>query len=301
MHPSELKTKLCGVHAYAVTPFTADFELDLDGLRWNIEHIASSGIHVIVTCGGTGEIFSLEPDEYAHVVRTVVESARGQVPVVAGVGFGTRLASRMAREAEAAGADGLLVMPPYFVKPSDDGVVAYIRNIASQVKIGLTLYSGSTLVYNPDLVERLAEIPNVVGFKGEDGDVRLFERIRNRVGDRVTWICGMGEPEAHLYFAVGAEAVTSGIANFAPHWSLAVYQAAVPGDYAGVRSLIRTRVGPISNLRAKRPGYYTPVVKAALDMLGLAGGPPRPPLLPILDQDRQELRQILFDMELHPA
>ncbi len=298
MNPPELKTKLRGIHAYAVTPFKSDYVLDLEGLRQNIEFVAASGVHVIVVAGGTGEIFSLEPDEYQQVVRVAVQGAAGRVPVVAGVGFNSRLAPRMAREAESAGADGLLVMPPYFVKPGDDGVIAYVREIAEQVKLGLSLYSGSTLVYHPELVARLTEIPSVVGFKSEDGDVKLFERIRNRVGDRLTWICGMAEGEAHLYFSVGAEAVTSGIANFAPRWSLAVYEAAVVSDFATVRELIRTRVGPITNLRAKRPGYYTPVVKAAMDMLGLAGGFPRPPLLPILEHDRNELHGILKEMEL---
>ncbi len=298
LRPDELKPRLKGIHAYAVTPFRPDLELDLEGLARNIDTLAESGVQVIVTCGGTGEIYSLTPEEYPLVVRTVVEATRGRVVVVAGVGYGTKLACRLAQAAQDAGAEGVLMLPPYFVRPSEEGLCAHYRAVASAVDIGAIAYSRAGDIAGPELIACLAEVPNIVGFKDEYGDVGLFERIRNRVGDRLTWICGMSEPNAHLYFVVGAEAITSGIANIAPRLSLAVYEAAAAGDYGTVRALVRSKLGPLSHLREKGPGYAVPVIKAAMNMLGLSGGLPRPPLLPIRDEDRQELHRVLHDMEL---
>jgi 5-dehydro-4-deoxyglucarate dehydratase len=301
MQPAELKTRLKGIHAYAVTPFRPDFEVDLPGLAGNIEALAGSGVHVIVACGGTGEFYSLELEEYRDVVATVTQVVGGRVPVVAGVGYGTRIASNLARVAESAGADGILMLPPYFVRASDDGLVAHYQAVAGSVAIGAIVYSTTWAIASAELVARLAEIPNIVGFKDENGDVRLFERIRDRVGDRLAWICGMSEHNAHLYFVVGAEAITSGVANIAPRLSLEIYAAAAAKDYEAVRNLIRTKLGPISHLRESRPGYHVPVIKAAMDLLGLAGGRSRPPLLPVREEDRAILLGILRDMGLLPA
>ncbi len=293
MKPDQLKDNLCGVLAFAPTPFTSDDRLDGDGLARQVDFLIRSGAHVVVVCGGVGEFFSLELDEYRDCIRIAVEAAQQRVPVVAGIGHSTRVACQLAQYAESVGANGVLVHPFYFVSPSDEGIVQHYRALAAAMSLGLMIYHTKEAVYSPALVERLAEIDAVVALKDEVGDLKTFGEMRERLGARLAWINGMAELLIEPYLAAGAQAMTTGIVNFAPQLSLSVWNAACAGERDELHRLLAQQIRPLAKLREKRKGYAIAVVKEAMNMLGLSGGCVRAPLMPMSDEDRAELRKIL--------
>jgi len=301
MHPRELQHRLRGVLAFTPTPFAPDGALDGDGLARHVDFLCRSGAHAVVVCGGVGEFFSLDMDEYRVAIRTAAEAARGRVPVLAGIGHGTRVACRLAAYAESVGIDGLMIHPPYFIEPPEEGTVHHYRALAQATGLGLMVYSTKGAVATPTLMRRLAEIDSVVAMKDEHGDLKLFAEIVAGLGNRIAWVNGMAEPLAAPYFAAGAQAFTSGLVNFAPRITLAVWDAGAAGRWAELQDLVNRQVRPLAALRERRNGYAITVVKEAMNMLGLPGGAVRSPLVPLAREDREELRTVLRALDLLPA
>src|SRR5580692_5450609 len=124
MQPNELRKKLHGVISFPCTPFTKDLSLDLDGLRKNLRALLKHPISAIVAPAGTGEIHGLSPAEHLAVVKTTIDEVQGKVPVLTGTGFNPPLAAELAKQAAAAGVDGILAFPPYYPSQDDEGIVA---------------------------------------------------------------------------------------------------------------------------------------------------------------------------------
>ena len=152
MEPSELRSRLSGVIAFPITPFKRDLALDPEGLQHNLGKLVQHPIAAIVAAGGTGEMYSLTPEEHLQVINTTVAAAAGQVPVIAGVGFGQRLAVQLAQEAERAGADGILAFPPYYPHADDDGLLEYYRAIGEATRLGMFIYSRDWATFSPAMV-----------------------------------------------------------------------------------------------------------------------------------------------------
>lgn len=298
MSPGELKSRLQGVIGFSITPFQGNHDLDLRGLELLVDRIAASGVNAICCAGGVGEFYALDLTEYRDVVATAVRAAAGRVPVIAGVGHATRLACEWARISRDAGADGLMINPPYFVEPSEEGLIAHYSAIANAGGLGMIAFSTGQFVYSAALMERLANVPELVGLKDEIGNLNTFSECRCRLGDRFAWINGLAELLVTPYFAAGARCFTSGLVNFAPQIPAAVYRHAQANEYERVDCLVATQVRPIAQLRAKRKGYSTAVIKEATALLGLPAGPCRLPLLPLTAEDRLELRAILSTVGL---
>src|SRR5687768_1642508 len=129
MEPAQLRSKFSGVIAFPVTPFQKDLSLDLAGLRGNLTRLIEHAVCAVVAAGGTGEMYSLTPAEHLQVIKTTVEIVGGKAPVIAGVGFNQPMAVEMARAAEAAGADGILALPPYYPQADPEGMFEYYRAI----------------------------------------------------------------------------------------------------------------------------------------------------------------------------
>src|SRR5438552_17633478 len=177
MAPAELRQRLQGVISFPVTPFKAELSLDLDGLRANLRSLLKHPICAVVAPAGTGELHSLSPAEHKAVVQATVEEVKGRVPVLAGTGFNPPIAAELAREAAVAGADGILAFPPYYPSPDDDGLIAYYHGIADATPLGMLIYSRDWFNPAPALVERLAQIPNLIGWKDGQGDIRRYQMI----------------------------------------------------------------------------------------------------------------------------
>src|SRR6266480_305591 len=131
MEPRQLRLKLGGVIAFPVTPFKRDLSLDLDGLRKNLAALGGHSLCVVIAAGGTGELYSLTPNEHQQVVRATVEQIGGKIPVLAAVGFNPAVAAELAKASAATGANGILAFPPYYPSPDDEGVLEYYKAIAA--------------------------------------------------------------------------------------------------------------------------------------------------------------------------
>src|SRR5574341_661719 len=185
MKSEEIRAKFGGVVAFPITPFRDDLSLDIEGLRHNLTRLMKHRVCAVVAAGGTGEVYSLTPSEHALVVETTVEIVNGKAPVIAGVGFNQMLAIEMAKQSAKAGADAILALPPYYPNADDEGLDEYYRSIGDATQLGLLIYSRDWANFSPAMVERLAaKIPSLVAWKDGQGDIRRFQMIINRVGDR---------------------------------------------------------------------------------------------------------------------
>jgi 5-dehydro-4-deoxyglucarate dehydratase len=294
MKPAELLAKYGGVIAFPVTPFRDDLSLDIEGLRHNLARLMDHPVSAVVAAGGTGEMYSLTPSEHAQVVETTVEVVNGKAPVIAGVGFNRMLAVEMAKQSAGAGADAILALPPYYPQADEEALVEYYRAIGDVTELGLLIYSRDWANFSPAQVERLAaKIPTLVAWKDGQADLRRFQMIIDRVGDRLYWIGGAGDDMVPGYYSIGIRTYTSSIATVAPKLSLALHDAAANGRSEELSQLMSDCVIPLYALRARRKGYEVSAMKAMMDLAGLRGGPVRPPLPDVRDEEREELRAIL--------
>lgn len=296
MHPNTLRKKLSGVIAVPITPFKEDLSLDLPGLHQNLTKLLEHPISGVIA-GGIGELYSLTPAEYARVVELTAHAVEDRVPVIAGVGFGQRLAVEMAQAAEHTGADGILAFPPYYPHADDEGLLDYYRAIGDATPLGMLIYSRDWASFSPSMVERLAAIPTLIGWKDGQGDMRRLQAIIGHVGDRLHWIGGAGDDMVAAYFSIGVRTFTSSIATVAPRLPLRLYELAAAGDWDALRELLDRCVVPLYALRARRNGYEVSAMKAMMDMVGLNGGPVRPPLVNVKPDEEDELRAILATWE----
>ncbi len=297
MHPNTLREKLYGVIAFPVTPFKDNLTLDLPGLHRNLTKLLEHPISAVVAAGGTGELYSLTPAEYSRVIELTTHAIEDRIPVIAGVGFGQRLAVEMAQAAEKAGADGILAFPPYYPLAEADGMFEYYRSIGEATSLGMLIYSRDWAVFTPEMVERLTAIPTLVGWKDGHGDIRLLQTIIHRVGERLNWIGGAGDDMVAAYYSIGLRTFSSSIATVAPRLSLKLHELGEAGDSEALAELLDRCVVPLYAIRARRRGYEVSTMKTMMEMVGLNAGPVRPPLVNVTPEEEDELRTILSAWE----
>ena len=302
--PDALRARLSegGVIAFPITPFKQDLSLDLDGLRRNLEALMQHRLSAVVAAGGTGELYSLTPDEYAQAVKLTVEVVAGRAPVIAGAGFNQPLAVELAQTAAAAGADGILGFPPYYPNADEDGLRTYYQSIGAATKLGMLVYSRDWANFSPAQVERMAaSIPTLVAWKDGQGDLRRFQMIMQRLGDRLYWIGGAGDDLVAGYYSLGIRTYTSSIATVEPRLSLQLHELAANGKQAELNALLTQHVVPLYAMRTRRKGYEVSTMKTLMDLAGQAGGPVRPPLVDVKAEEVEELRAVLTGWQQHLA
>ena len=293
MDDQALREHMKGTFIFAITPFKVlddgSTHVDEEGVRKNTAFFASQkGPHVIVVCGGTGEIASLSLEEATTVVRNA-SLYKEDALLISGVRGDTKLAVQMARSVEEAGADVVLVMPePTVVERGEDGIYAHHVAISEAIEIGMMPFRNNAAALSVELAKRLNEIPNVVALKDEAGNLDLFRKTVVATGGQLPCIMG-GEMLAPYYFLAGAKGFTTGVANLLPHLSIALCEAGLAGDYEKAQE-IRDILVPITELRGRAGNA---MLKGGLELLGLAGGPIRDTGAVITDEHREELRTIL--------
>ncbi|HEV2486712.1 MAG TPA: 5-dehydro-4-deoxyglucarate dehydratase [Terracidiphilus sp.] len=282
LSPEELAGKLAaGLLAFPITHFTDSLTFDEGPFREHVEWLLGFEPAGLFAAGGAGEFFSLTLDEFTLVVSAAVEQARGRVPVVAGCGYGTAMAKQFARAAEAAGADGLLLLPPYLVNSDPAGLTAHVEAVCAATRLGVIFYNrDNAILSEAALVQVCERAPNLVGFKDGCGDTELMRRICARFRGRLTCICGLPTAEtfAVSYFEMGTDTYSSGIFNFLPGFAMNFYAAARRGDRELVAKLLREFVEPYVEIRNRHKGYAVSIIKAGMRAVGRPAGPVRPPL-----------------------
>jgi 5-dehydro-4-deoxyglucarate dehydratase len=297
MTPSELKTALAtGLLSFPLTDFDSELRFEPRGYAQRLEWLMPYGATVLFAAGGTGEFLSLEPAEYADVIRTAAATCRGRVPIVAGAGGGTRLAITYAQEAERCGAQGILLLPHYLTEAGQDGLVRHVEAVCKSVRIGVVVYNRGACKLTADSLARLAErCPNLIGFKDGLGDIERIVSIRQTLGDRFVYIGGMPTHEvyASAYKAVGVPVYSSAIFNFVPRTAIEFYNAYASGDTATTGRLIRDFFLPYPDIRNRGEGYAVSIVKAGADVVGKSAGPVRPPLTDLKPAEVEQLAALI--------
>ena len=282
-----------GVLPAIVTPFK-NGGLDEEGLRQLIEFHLENGVHGIVPCGTTGESATLSHDEHERVVEITVEQVNGRVPVVAGTGSNnTAEAVRLTAHAKKAGADGVLMISPYYNKPTQEGIYQHYKKVAEEVDIPIIVYNipGRTASnIEPTTFARLAEMKNIVGVKEASGSMKQITEIIRLCGDEFTVVSGE-DFLTYPLMAVGGKGVICVVANIVPRDMADLCNLLLAGDFDQAR-------GPYYRLLPLCHSMFVETnpapVKAALAMMGkISSAEVRLPLAPMSEANLGKLRKEL--------
>ena len=282
-----------GIFPALVTPFTDDGKIiDEERLRILVNHCIELGVHGVVPCGTTGEFVNLSTEEKKKVIKTVIDEVNGRVPVIAGTGAsGTRETVEMTKYAKDAGATAALIVTPFYLKPADRGIYEHYNTIATEVDLPIILYNipqctGLSLPWQ--MVEDLAQIPNIVAVKDSSGQLSFILAVLEKVRDKINVICGHDEVVIAA-LAAGCSGAILASANVIPDVWIQIYNHIKNGELQKAREL-QYKVQKIARIIAGSGAVGT---KAALNMMKIKVGPVRMPLSvggELTYESREELR-----------
>ncbi len=289
---------LRGCGTALVTPFAADGRLDEARMRALVERQLAGGVKLLVPCGTTGEAMTLTPEEQMRVIRLTAEAARGRAHVLAGIGSNsTAVTVERAKAARAAGVDGVLVVAPYYNKPTQAGLTAHFTAVANAVPgLPVVLYNvparTASNIQAATVLQLAALVENIVGVKEASGDLTQIMAILRSRPANFTVLSGDDAVTLAL-IALGAEGVISVVANEVPDLMARLAELALEGNGPAAREL-HFRLLPLmeANFLESNPGP----VKAAMALMGLLEDRFRLPLVPVLDQTRARLREVLKEL-----
>jgi 5-dehydro-4-deoxyglucarate dehydratase len=297
LSPAEMAKKVGeGLLSFPVTHFGDNLEFQPKPYQEHVGWLLSYKPAGLFVAGGTGEFFSLTPSEFAAVVHAGVVQTAGQAPVIAGCGYGTAMAKEFAKAAEEAGADGILLLPPYLVGAEQAGLAAHVEAVCASTKLGVIMYNRDNAILDDASLAKLCDrCPNLVGFKDGVGDIERMTRIYSRLGDRLIYIGGLPTAETFAlpYLELGVTTYSSAIFNFLPEFALAFYAAVRRRDHASVYASLRDFVLPYIQIRNRRRGYAVSIVKAGMKAIGRPAGPVRSPLTDLTEGELQELAKLI--------
>lgn len=284
-----------GVLPAVITPFQRNLSMDLDlpGLAANIEFLVENGVHGIVPCGSTGESATLSFEEHETVIEKTIDVVDGRVPVIAGTGSNnTAEAVRFTQAAKDLGADGVLVISPYYNKPNRSGLVKHYTVLAD-LDIPVIVYNvpgrtGQNLT--PDLVIELAKHPNIVGVKEASGDIGQISRIIEGTLDEDFNVISGDDNLTFPILALGGSGVISVAANVEPGRMVAMFEAFCEGDFETALDL-HYELSPL--FRSMFIDTNPIPVKKAVELRGMAAGPVRLPLDELDSEKTARLREVL--------
>ena len=281
MTPQELKAALgSGLLSFPVTHFDAEGRFAEKSYKEHVAWLASYEAPVLFAAGGTGEFFSLKPDEIPGIVSAAKEAA-GKTAIVSGCGYGTEIAIDIARSVERVGADGILLLPHYLIDAPQEGLYAHIKKVCQSVGFGVMVYNRDNSVLQADTLARLCdECPNLIGFKDGTGDIGLVRQITAKMGDRLMYLGGMPTAElfAEAYLGAGFTTYSSAVFNFVPGLANEFYTALRAGERATCERILKDFFYPFMAIRNRGKGYAVSAVKAGVRIQGFDAGPVRSPL-----------------------
>jgi len=324
MNPDEFRKKCRGIVPVQFCPYTSSGNLDAEGLRENTEFLvefAEKGGRdlVIMTNGSTTEFYANSIEEQKEVIKIVVDTVDGKVPVIAGASHsGTREAVKMAKYVEEVGADCVLVVSPYYHTPTKEGLFKHYKSIADSVNIAIMVYNNpavSGLMIDPELTYRLSKIENIVALKDNSPNAGDYAWKAALIDPNdMVLLNGLGELHYFGSAACGLNyrGFITYIGNFAPSISYELYETISSGRFDRAKEVLTEKVLPIYRLVGKfmkrredtsiipsvlRTNYmYMSVGKACMDLVGLHGGPLRQPLEDLTEEEKEELKETLQEI-----
>ncbi|MDI6719364.1 MAG: 4-hydroxy-tetrahydrodipicolinate synthase [Methanomicrobiales archaeon] len=282
-----------GVFPAIITPFHKDYSLDGDGLRSNIRWLLEAGVHGIVPCGSTGESATLSFREHEEVIAIAVDEVNGRVPVLAGTGSNnTTEALELTRAAADLGADGVLVISPYYNKPNRSGLVKHYTALAD-LDIPVVIYNvpgrtGQNLEW--DLIKDLAQHPNIVGIKEASGNLGQMSRIIEETRSLDFSLISGDDNLTLPILALGGSGVISVAANVEPGRMVQMYEAFREGSLERAKAL-HYELSPL--FRSLFIDTNPIPIKTAVNLRGMAAGPVRLPLDDLDEKKTAQLREVL--------
>ena len=283
-----------------VTPFRSDLSLDEEGLRRLLRRQIEGGIHFLVPCGTTGENPTLTREEHLRVVEITLEEAGGKTPVLAGCGGNnTQEVVELARDLEGLGADGLLVVTPYYNKPTPEGLYQHYRAVARATRLPIIVYNvpGRTGTnVDPATLARLAEIDTVTGVKEASGNISQMAAILQTVPETFAVLSGDDAVTLPL-IALGGVGIISVVSNEVPFAMARLTSLCLQGDFAAAREIQRRLHALMEiNFIEANPGP----VKAALGLMGLIEPVFRLPMVPPKPESLKKIEKVLLELGLLP-
>ena len=295
--PTDLAAQLkSGLLSFPVTHFHDDLSFDEAGYRKHLAWLAEYPVAGLFAAGGTGEGFSLTNEEIDTVVRTAVAEVAGAVPVLAPATGSTANAIAHAKAAEEAGADGILLMPPYLTEAGQEGLVEHVTAVCGATGLGVVVYSRANAVLKDVSVAAAADRnPTLIGFKDGVGNIEQMTRTYALVGDRLTYVGGLPTAETFALplLQLGVSTYSSALFNFMPQWAIDFYDAVRAQDRDEVYRRLNEFVIPYLDIRDRTQGYAVSIVKAGLAAVDRPAGPVRPPLTDLAASEVDELRELI--------
>ena len=307
MASTTLRAAFRDVAFTTAVPFSDDgSEVRHDALADNLARQYDAGARLFIPCGNTGEYYALTDEERIEIVRTHVEATGDEATIAGGVAGSLPEVERLADAYEDAGADAIMVMHPDHTYLHQQGVANYYHRICDATDLGVVIYKRGPEVPREVLVD-LSERENVVAVKFAVDDVEEFSQtVADAPGD-VTWVNGIAERYALSFAVEGAEGYTTGLGNFAPEATLALFDAVEAENWERARSIKRL-LRPIEDLR-EEPGEgnalpaanNVPVVKRGMELAGYEGGPVRDPLVDLCEADAARLEEYYERLQTAPV
>ena len=325
MKPQEMKEKIKGIVHLSLTPFDKNGDLDIPALRQSIRMITNNKLLenediIFLALGTTGEFYAMTETENRTVMDIVTEEVNGRFPVMIGTGrAGTRNTVEVSKYAQSAGADGVLVIPPYYTMPTTDGIIRHFETIAEAVDIGITIYNNpaaSKLWLPVPVLQRLSKVEHIIGLKENTNNPMAFLNIIQGLDkEDISIFAGLGHFMYRFMCFHGCTGFVTELLNYAPHLAVDLYHAGQKLDVDKVRetadrinmfwnwvfrlaakhSPIPSAVHPACQLPNDMP-YYQAANKAAAELCGMPSGKARMPMENIPEEEIQELRGILKAM-----
>ena len=294
MEHEKFKEVLSDFSVTTTTPFTDDLkEVDTTAISTNIEFLIKNEVPLIIPNGNTGEFYSLSEHEWEVVLKATVDASNAKSTIMSGVGHSVTTAISQLEKVRDMGVPAVMIHYPQHVFVSEEGLFSYYRELLDAAKgLNVVLYKKGPQLTDT-MLEKLMTCENLIGVKYAFGRIVDFSRTVHRLGHKIVWSCGTAERFAPFFFLAGARAFTSGLCNFAPQVSRRMVEALKKEDFTEAMK-IQQMITPLEDLREGRDkAKNVPIVKTAMDQVGLRGGLCRPPIHPLSDAERQATIDII--------
>lgn len=285
-----------GILGFPVTPMNEDLSINYDSYQKNIEFLIENGLNSVFIACGAGEFHAINDEEYEQLIIKAKEVVQNRVPIYTGVGGKITEALKQAELSAKHGIDGYLILPPYLITPSQDGIYSYLKTIIESTQLNAIVYQRDNCVMTLDTLKKLAEIPQLVGFKDGIGNIETNVEFTQALGDRLAWINGMPLAEVTMptYLNIGFDTYSSAISNYIPFASRQYFNALLSGDQEKVKQLYEDIILPIHNIRKQKQGYAVSLIKAGMNIVGLpVETHVRPPIAPVEQNHYNALADII--------
>ena len=325
MNPQEMKKHIKGIFHLSLTPFDSAGNLDIPALKTSIRMVTQNSVLegedvVFLALGTTGEFYAMSEEENRQVIDVVTQEVNGRFPVMIGTGrAGTKNTIEMSKYAQSAGADALLVIPPYYTMPTEEGVIRHFESVADAVEIGITIYNNpaaSKLWLPMPVIKRLAKVENIIGLKENTNNPMAFlTMLQNIPKEDMAIFAGLGHFLYQVMCFCDCGGFVTEMLNYAPHLAVELYHAGLEKDAGKVRAAadkmnlfwnwvfrlaakhsgIPSALHPASQIPGDMP-YYQAANKMAAQLCGMPAGIARGPMENIPEEEIAELKEILKEM-----